>query len=32
VFAEADRALYEAKRDGRDQVSLADHERALVLA
>jgi len=32
VFEEADGALYRAKRNGRDQVCLADHERALVLA
>jgi diguanylate cyclase (GGDEF)-like protein len=32
VFAQADGALYEAKREGRDRVCLADHERALVLA
>jgi diguanylate cyclase (GGDEF)-like protein len=32
VFEEADSALYEAKRDGRDQVCLADHDRALALA
>jgi diguanylate cyclase (GGDEF)-like protein len=32
VFAEADGALYAAKRDGGDQVCLADHESALALA
>jgi len=32
VFAKADEALYNAKRNGRDQVCLAERDRALALA